>query len=374
MRTRSALATFEVAFFCAHDAACPRGSMFDNQNLAISALISSPRSLPPCSAVSGQTLLDRDKPGRGEEGCSQGFSGLPNTTPRGQAPWWSVKSGSSKLATGAACVAILVALLFSPVQAQEAPALPAGAAKQKIAVELVSGTVRYRRDGQFFRVTPESNLTQGDTVVVDGGAVCKLEFQHPTSGAVLSAVILRGYTEMTVAEAYLQGESARTQLDIPQGNIRAGVVRTAVPPSFQVRTPRVVVGVRGTEIAELAVSSDRGDYLRIGHVGTTMVHNGVPLSRSARAGQGSRKRVEGDLRGDTLLRAIEDAILEYRVVLTGPHRSSMEIDFDRHSGFDLVQFPGDFYKSEGNPQHDAAINSGRSLACPLCDQRPSHKK
>ena len=259
-------------------------------------------------------------------------------------------------------------------QGQEALALPAGAASQKIVVESVSGTVRYRRDGKFFRLVTESELTQGDSVVVDGGAVCKLEFQHPTSGAVLGATILRGYTEMTVAQAYLQGELARTQLDIPQGNIRAGVVRTAVPPSFQVRTPRVVVGVRGTEIAELEVSNDRGDYVRMGRVGTTMVHNGVPLSRSARAGQGTRKRVEGDRRGDTLLRAIEDAILENRVVLTGPHRSRMELDFDRHSDFDVVQFPGDFYKSEGNPQHDAAVNSSRFLSCPLCDQKPHSKR
>lgn len=270
-------------------------------------------------------------------------------------------------------IAALALLWLLPVSsrvlAQEPPALPANATAQKIVVESVSGTVRYRRNGQFARLTQDSVLTQGDTVVVDAGAVCKLEFQHPDSGAVLAAAILRGFTEMTVAEAYLQGESARTQLDIPQGNIRAGVVRTAVPPSFRVRTPRVVVGVRGTEIAELEVSNDRGDYLRMGHVGTTMVNNGVPLFRSARARQGTRQRIEGDRHGDTLLRAIEDALLESRVVLTGPHRSRMEIDFDRHSGFDLVEFPGDHAKSEGNPRYDSLLNSTKSAGCALCNRR-----
>ena len=263
---------------------------------------------------------------------------------------------------------LLTPLLVRPLAAQQAPALPAGAEAQKIVVESVSGKARYRRDGQFFRLTSTSELRQGDTVVVEEGAVCKLEFQHPTSGAVLSAVILRDYTEVTVAEAYQQGELSRTQLDIPQGNIRAGVVRTAVPPSFRVRTPRVVVGVRGTEVAELVVSPDYGDTLRMGHIGVVGVHDRVPLFRSVRAGQGTQKRVEGDRRGDTLLRAIEFAVLEYRVSLTGPHRSRMETDFDRQSVFDLFAFPGDNGKAEGNPGWDRIINSGRSSSqCRFCN-------
>lgn len=247
-----------------------------------------------------------------------------------------------------------------------APAMPEGAAALKIVVESVTGNVQYRRDGQFRRVTTETVLAQGDRVISNVGAVCKLEFQHPTSAAVMSAAILRGFTEMTVAQAYQLGESSRTQLDVPQGLIRAGVVRTAVPPSFQIRTPRVVVGVRGTEIAELEASNDLGDYLAMGRVGLAVTRDVVPLERSTGAGQGTRKRVEGNRRGDTLLRAIENANLDSRVFLTGPHRRELETDFDRHS-FDLVEFPGDFHKAEGNPGWDRTINSSRIGArCPFC--------
>ena len=151
---------------------------------------------------------------------------------------------------------LLTPLLVRPLAAQQAPALPAGAEALKIVVESASGKVRYRRDGQVFGLTSTSELRPGDTVVVEEGGVCKLEFQHPTSGAVLSAVILRDYTEMTVAEAYQQGEQSRTQLDIPQGDIRAGVVRTAVPPPFRVHDPQepeppsYAIARRGTATVE----------------------------------------------------------------------------------------------------------------------------
>ncbi len=259
----------------------------------------------------------------------------------------------------------------APLAAQEAAQVPAGAEAQKIVVESVSGRVRYARTDRFFALTAESQLTQGDKIVGDTGSICKLEFQHPRSGAVLAAAILRGYTEMTVAEAYQQGEASRTQLDVTQGVVRAGVVRTAVPPSFRVRTPRVVVGVRGTEIRELEVSNDYGDALRMGRVGIAMTHDAVPLFRSQRAEQGTLKRTEPDRRGSELLRAIEFANLTHRVFLSGPHRGGLEVDFDRGS-VDVVEFnPGEFYKGEGNAMHDRDVNSSLPIdinRCPTCDK------
>src|SRR5262245_998007 len=105
-----------------------------------------------------------------------------------------------------------VSLAF--VQVADRPAtLPEGADSMKIVVESVSGKVQFTRDGKSYRVTKDSELRHGDRVVADVGAICKLEFQHPTSGAVLSAVIMTGYTDLSVSEAYLQGDQSRTQLD-----------------------------------------------------------------------------------------------------------------------------------------------------------------
>lgn len=251
---------------------------------------------------------------------------------------------------------------------QQAAPLPQSAEAMKIVVESVSGLVQYSRNADFNRLMRDSVLTHGDKIVAGVGAVCKLEFQHPASGAVLSAVILRGYTELTVTEAYLQGEQSRTQLDVRQGVIRAGVVRTAVPPSYRVRTPRVVVGVRGTEIAEIEVSDDLGDRIRMGRVGTAMSHDVVPWFRSTRAGQGSQKPLDVDegWRGGRLLRAIENAMLDSRVLLTCPHRRGGEVDFDRRN-FDLVEFPGD-YMSGANPGWERIVNGSKFLGrgCANC--------
>ena len=253
--------------------------------------------------------------------------------------------------------------------------MPAGASALRIAVESVTGKVRYARGGRFRRLTTAARLNQGDTIVADTGSVCKLEFQHPTSRAVLAAVIAEGYTEMTIAQAYQQGESSRTLLDMTQGIMRAGVVQTATPPSFQIRDPRMVAAVRGTEIAELKSSNDRGTQLRMGRIGISRMHDVTLRGRSARAGQGTLKRTERDVRGGALLRAIENAALTHRVILTGPHRHGLEVAFDRGRSFDRVEFnPGEFHKAEGNPRWESMINAqghspGGGAGCPFCEER-----
>lgn len=270
-------------------------------------------------------------------------------------------------------VAVSIPTIMRGQQPARPTGLPDGAESMKIVVEAVSGKVQFARDGQFQRMTTSSELRHGDKVVADIGAVCKLEFQHPTSGAVLSAVILTGYTSLTVAEAYLQGDQSRTQLDVSQGLIRAGVVRTAVPPTYRVRTPRTVVAVRGTEIAELD-AAEWGDRLVMGRIGIAMVHDAVPWFRSVRAGQGTEKMVTDDWREGRLLRAIENALLESRVILTGPQRRGSEVVFDSDS-FDLVEFPGD-NMSGANPGWERMINSGKvpSRGCKQCGTAPRGKQ
>jgi hypothetical protein len=258
--------------------------------------------------------------------------------------------------------AVLVVALCRPVAAQPAAGQePPFEEPLTIIVESVSGKVEYGRGGQFQPVTLDTRLTQGDTVVAGIGAVCKLEFQNATSQEVLSATIVRGYTEITIAEAYRQGSSSRTTLDLPQGVIRTGVVRTAVPPSFRVRTPRTVVAVRGTEIRELEVSNDRGDFLRMGVVGVVSVEDRVPWFRAIRKRQGTQVREDDWWRSGRLLRAIENAVLDHRVILTGPHRRGLEQQYAERREFDPVEFgPGGYY-NEGDPLRDRHVNAGRPL-------------
>ena len=174
--------------------------------------------------------------------------------------------------------------------------------------------------------------------------------EQVSRGKVLSATIIRGYSDVEITQAFQQGRATRSLLDVRQGVICAGVVRTAVPPSFRVRTPRSVVAVRGTEIAELEVSSDRGDSLLMGIVGAAMSNDVVPLFRSARAQQGTIKRTENDRRGGRLLRAIEVANLRPSRIIAGPHRRGFEVDFVRRT---LVSRPIEFNSGEcktGCPQ------------------------
>lgn len=262
-----------------------------------------------------------------------------------------------------AILALLTAAAFdsSDLRGQPNAPQPAPATDQlNIVVESVSGTVYYTRAGKRERVTTDSELAQGDRVHANPGAVCKLEFQRPDSREVLSATIIRGYTDVAITQAFQQGQTTRTLLDMRQGVIRAGVVRTAVPPSFRVRTPRSVVAVRGTEIAQLEASNDRGDTLTMGVVGAAMVNDVVPLYRSARAGQAVRKRINTDRRSSKLLRAIEVAVLGRSRTIAGPHRRGFEVDFVRR---DLTSIPiefnsGEAHKREGNLNRDR-LNNGR---------------
>jgi hypothetical protein len=234
-------------------------------------------------------------------------------------------------------------------------------------VEQVLRKVEYTRDGQTKRVDRSTELKQGDKLVVNVGAVLKLEFQHPTSGAALAGVIMEGFTELTIAEAFQQEGVSRTKLEVPQGVVKAGVVKTAVPPSFLIVTPRDVVAVRGTEIKLVEVSNDFGDFIHMGRLGEIKVHDVIPHYRSVRAGQSTEKLNESDRRLSALLRAIEAELLSHRVVLYGPHRRGLEVAFDRES-FDLVEFPFNIGKSEGNPLYERDRNaslSGRGK-CPGC--------
>lgn len=237
---------------------------------------------------------------------------------------------------------------------------PDNAERLVIVVESVRGTVYNTRPGQpRQRITINSRLTQGDRIHANPGAICKLVFQRPRTGETLSATIIRGYSDIRLTLAIQQGAATRTLLDVRQGVIRAGVVRTAVPPSFRIRTPRSVVAVRGTEIAELEASNDRGDSLQMGVVGTVTVNDSVPLFRSVQPMQGTLKRTEKDRRGGKLLRAIENAILRPSRLIAGPHRRGFEVDFARNSLFSrpFAFNSGDFQKSEGNPGYGRIVNS-----------------
>ncbi|MCH7844696.1 MAG: hypothetical protein IH850_02580, partial [Acidobacteria bacterium] len=134
---------------------------------------------------------------------------------------------------------IATAMQFHDLHGQPAATdLPDGAQRLVIVVESVRGTVYYARPGQRRqRVTTNSRLTQGDRIHANPGAICKLEFQRPQTGETLSATIIRGYSDIRLTQAIQQGAATRTLLDVRQGVIRAGVVRTAVPPSFRIRTP-----------------------------------------------------------------------------------------------------------------------------------------
>lgn len=237
--------------------------------------------------------------------------------------------------------------------------LPDGATPLKVVIESVNGTARFARGGQWQRITPDSTLARGDEIVVDVGATLKLEFQRPDNGAVLSASILRGYSKLTIAEAFQLGEQSATQLDLAQGSMRTGVVRTAVPPSFQVRTPRNVVAVRGTEIAEIESSPDLGDRIRMGRIGVIAVHDRTNRFRSARADQQLNSRIAEDRTGDTLARAIEVATVEYRVTFLGTYRSNVEQEFEISSLVVTEFSSADAAKSEGNPSRDRRVNQQR---------------
>jgi hypothetical protein len=263
---------------------------------------------------------------------------------------------------------------FQFVRAQQPAAQPGSPPAQRITVESIRGSARFGRAGQFRDLTTQSEPAQGDTLVLEAGAVCKLQFKNPDTGAVQSAVVVRGYTELTVAEAYQRGELSRTQLDVPLGNISVGVRRTATPPSFNVRTPRVVVGVRGTEIHTFIVSGDgHGDRIEVGRTGVISTRDLWYREFSAGPRQGTMARNNGDARSNPLMRPIDYNQYKNRLLLNGPWRDGLEPYFDLYTFEPYLTNPGSLGDSAGDPAYDKRRNAGRPFTLkgpPCCDSPP----
>ncbi len=267
-------------------------------------------------------------------------------------------------------------------------AMPLGARALLIEVSQVSGDVTYTRRVNnrtaVRTVTLDSKLRAGDTVHMDVSARCLLLFRNAApAGAdrgpvfdairpvafrpeapatdgdgVVAAVLLRGYSEASIAMAYERNQAATIQLDMPQGVARAGVVPSAIKPRFRIRTPRTVVAVRGTEIRELEISIDRGDILSMGRTGVAAANSRSGLLRSAQAEQGTRKTTGSDRRSGRLVRAIIDMTRRTRLVLTGPHKGRIEFDQATREVHDAQGFGnGDKLKPNGNPKFQKFINS-----------------
>ena len=267
-------------------------------------------------------------------------------------------------------------------------AVPRGARALLIEVSQVSGDVTYTRRVNnrttVRTVTLDSKLQTGDTVHMDVSARCLLLFRNvakagadrgpvfdairpvafrpeapATDGdGVVAAVLLRGYSEASIAMAYARNQAATIQLDMPQGVARAGVVPAAIKPRFRIRTPRTVVAVRGTEIRELEISIDRGDILSMGRTGVAAANTRSGLLRSAQAEQGTRKSTGPDRRSGRLVRAIVDMTRRTRLVLTGPHKGRIEFDQATREIQDAQGFgKGDKLKPNGNPKFQKTLSS-----------------
>jgi hypothetical protein len=264
--------------------------------------------------------------------------------------------------------ALTMAQLPPLARGQDQPAVPQAVA-QKISVQSVRGAVRFKRDGKFQTLKADSQLTEGDTLVADIGGLCQLDFRHPTSGALLSSVVVKGYTELTVAQAYQRGEQSRTQLDVPQGVIKAGVKRSATPPSFNIRTPRVVVGVRGTEIAELRVFPDTGDVLLMGREGSSNSRDTFGNVAGAQSGQAVWAVGNGPIQG-----TVEYTSTTGRIQFSSAHTDRPE---DKSIGtlFETLNSlnPGQ-QLTDANPANAVTVNSSSipEIAIPPCPRTPGH--
>ena len=235
---------------------------------------------------------------------------------------------TSQSVLGLAGVALVVWMIlpgFVVGQPVRTANLPAGYQLIDIGVDSVKGNVFYRRppSDEFVTLTAASHLRQGDTLAADFGAVAKLLFQYrPTKDKSVktSALIVKGYTEIDLHRALAKGDKTFTWIGMRQGNMRAGVVKTAKPPSYRVRTPQVVVAVRGTEIAELDGSTDLGPRFALGRAGLADVIG--RLGERVRMGREQQTRS-----GSPLMRAVQAARLNSFATLTGANQSGQERSF-----------------------------------------------
>lgn len=237
--------------------------------------------------------------------------------------------------------------------------LPPGFQLMDIVVHSVKGNVYYRRPParDFMKVTAATRLRQGDILAVDFGAVIKILFQyHPAKDKPLktSALVLKGYTEMSLHTALARADKTYTWLDMRQGNLRAGVVKTAKPPSYRVRTPQVVVAIRGSEIGEMDSSEDLGPRFAMGRAGLADLVG--KFGERVRMGRHQRTRA-----GSPLMRAVATARMNSFAGLTGPNQSGNENRFANRTWDNR----GKFSTSKG--KFESFTGLGQKVPSPVCN-------
>lgn len=117
-----------------------------------------------------------------------------------------------------------------------------GKAPAKATVRSVTGSATYTVNGMSNPLKVNMELPEGATITTGPNSDVKMSVN-----GVTSAVDVRAETTISLAEMTKMGRDSQTQLDLKTGSILGQVRKVAANSKYEIKTPRGVAGIRGTD-------------------------------------------------------------------------------------------------------------------------------
>ena len=175
--------------------------------------------------------------------------------------------------------AILVLGLFLGLKQGDKPKEQVALGELKAKVTFVMGDVKLKSNGSDSGVKPEVGalLSSGQILVTGDKATIDLEFSHGSS------LRIKGNTEIAIKRLIENNGTVTEEVSLKKGMLVANVTKQKQTDNFNIVTPTVIAGVRGTRfLVEVNGNSSKDEVTRVsvldGSVGITKHKNEIPVT------------------------------------------------------------------------------------------------
>jgi len=181
--------------------------------------------------------------------------------------------------------ATIVVLLMLPLLAacEAASATRSGDKDLVATVKRLDGDAQVRRAGtdKWQGLAVDMTIAGGDEFVT--GFRSEMELALADDGYIATVYTIRSLTTCTL-NAYLRtAKGMKVRFFLKQGTIRADVTKSAIKMDMLIFTPVSVTAIRGTKVARIHYSLDRGFDMRMGGAGLVNVSDSQGFNTKAMA-------------------------------------------------------------------------------------------
>jgi hypothetical protein len=175
--------------------------------------------------------------------------------------------------------AVLIFGLFLGLKQGDKPKEQVASGELKVKVSFVVGDVKLKSRSNDAGVKPEVGalLATGDTLFTGDKATVDLEFSHG------STLRIKANTEIAIKRLIENNGTMTEEVSLKKGMLVANVTKQKQTDNFNIVTPTVIAGVRGTRfLVEVNPDSTKANVTRVsvldGSVGITKHKDEIPLT------------------------------------------------------------------------------------------------